>query len=373
MKNQFANLFLLISICSIIATFSLSYLITPQKTFSESENKVLQALPSISLKKLASGTYSTQLHGYFSDQIAFRSRLVSLKATTELARGCAESNGIMLGKKNYLIENYKYTDKNYSFLQSNLSKIEGLIENLNKNGKTVFSVIVPRKTDVAVKYLPDSYKSEQSDSVWKRVTDKHTSLLPCLTEAESKGACTYYRTDHHWTAQGAYAAYCELSELIGYEPFDIEYFALTSLSDFFYGTTYSKSGIFSIPPETIQAPSIDSSSFLTTVMDTGISFSGLYDTSYLAIKDKYSVFLGGNHAHIKITDTVSCDKPTLVLIKDSFSHSLAPYLVHHFNLELIDPRYFNGSIVNYLTENDFKNILFIFGLETLASSNIAIR
>ena len=71
--------------------------------------------------------------------------------------------------------------------------------------------------------------------------------------------------------------------------------------------------------------------------------------------------------------TQNKNKETLLIIKDSFAHSLAPYLIEHYNLELIDPRYYVGSIEEYILENEIENVLFLFGLDTLASANISIR
>jgi hypothetical protein len=139
------------------------------------------------------------------------------------------------------------------------------------------------------------------------------------------------------------------------------------------GTSYSKSGFFFASSDSIYAPQIDNERYATTIVDIDLTFEGLYDRDYLSKKDKYSVFLSGNNAHVKIIDTKNPNKETLLIIKDSFSHSLAPYLVEHYNLELIDPRYYIGSIEEYIQENNIKNVLFIFGLDTLASANISIR
>jgi hypothetical protein len=110
-----------------------------------------------------------------------------------------------------------------------------------------------------------------------------------------------------------------------------------------------------------------------TVLDTGVEFDTLYDFSYLQKKDKYSTFLSGNNSHVTIYDTVDKEKETLLIIKDSFSHSLAPYLCEHYNIELIDPRYFSGSIEEYAKENSIKNVLFLFGLDTISTANLIIR
>ena len=99
----------------------------------------------------------------------------------------------------------------------------------------------------------------------------------------------------------------------------------------------------------------------------------MIDESYLQKKDKYSAFLSGNNGHVIITDTQNPDKETLLIIKDSYSHSLAPFLLEHYNIELIDPRYYIGSIEDYILENGIENVLFLMGLDTLASANLSIR
>ena len=50
-----------------------------------------------------------------------------------------------------------------------------------------------------------------------------------------------------------------------------------------------------------------------------------------------------------------------------------PYLIEHYDIVLIDPRYYTGSIEEYVAENGIENVLFLFGLDTLASANLIIR
>ena len=73
---------------------------------------------------------------------------------------------------------------------------------------------------------------------------------------------------------------------------------------------------------------------------------GLYSYSYLEKKDKYSVFLDGTHDVVTITKEGE-DRPTLLLLKDSFANSLAPFLAQHFDLVLL-----NLSS----TRNDYTNL-----------------
>lgn len=372
-KQNITNVVLLVFLVSIMAFFSLSYVFGVEKSFSEDENRALQTFPKFTFEKLLDGTYTRQLHNYFSDQIIFRTKMIEIKAGTELLMGKNENNNILLGQDGYLIETHPYTDENYSFLRKNLYKIEKLITNLQKNGIKVNSVIIPRKVDIWEDNFSPYYSNERNKIIWETVEKKHINLIEAFISKQKNGVQIFYKTDHHWTAEGAYYAYTELGDVLGFVPYKLNHFTLKTLSDEFHGTTYSRSGFFFTDSEKIKAPSIESGRYKVTIVDTGTEFDTLYDITYLAKKDKYSVFLSGNNAHVKVYDTKDNTKETLLIIKDSFSHSLAPYLCEHYNLELIDPRYFSNSIEDYIKENSIENVLFLFGIDTLTSANIIIR
>lgn len=373
MKKNIQNTLFLVALAAIIGFFSLSYIFVEEKGFSEEENRVLQTTPRFTISKLLDGTYTAQLHDYFSDQINLRSFMIGMKAYLELAMGKNENNGILYGKDGYLIESYQYTDEELQHLDKNMSRIEALSERLAESGVTVSSVIIPRKVDVLTDKLPPHYSNERNKAVYSHVGSSHLTLTEVLKNAEARGVETFYRTDHHWTADGAYEAYVALSDVLGFSPVSKVHFDIQSLSNQFFGTTYSTSGFFLASPDTISAPRLDEGRYTVRIEDTDTLLDGLYDTSYLAKKDKYSLFLSGNNAHVTVTDTENTEKEKLLLIKDSYSHSLAPYLAEHYDLELIDPRYFSGSIEDYIKESGIQNVLFIFGLDTLASASLSIR
>lgn len=373
MKNKIPNIILLVLLASIIAFFSLSYIFVSSKSFSEDENRVLQTEPRFTFEKLLDGTYTRQLHDYYSDQINLRSLMVEIKAIFELAIGKNENNNVLLGKDGYLIETHPYTEENLGFLKKNLAKIEKLKQTLINEGIPTTSALVPRKVDVLEGYFPPYYSNERNKSVWKLVNGTHIILTDALIKAQKSDDGAFYKTDHHWNYLGAYTAYQNLSIYLGYTPKKLQDFNIETLSSEFYGTTYSTSGFFFADAEEIKAPAIEKGRYQTTIVDIDLTFDGLYDTSYLEKKDKYSAFLSGNNAHVKIVDIQNTEKETLLIIKDSFSHSLVPYLCEHYNIELIDPRYYIGSIEEYILENDIDKVLFLFGIDTLASANLSIR
>ena len=372
-KVNIGNLLLLIALSVVIVAFSVSFFIKEAKSFSEQENRSLQTFPKFKLSKLIDGTYTEQLHDFYSDQISLRSIMIELKAGVELAMGKNENNSIILGKDGYLIDKNEYTEENYSFLQNNSQKIVDFCQELEKDVISANVVIIPRKIDVLTDKLPPYYSTERNQNAWEHATgDGILTLTDALTDAHKRGEQIFFKTDHHWTSTGAYYAYCALADTLGYTPLPFESFDLMTVSDEFFGTTYSKSGFFSASSDTLEIPK-NSLDFITTVVDTDVSFEGFYDESYLEKKDKYSVFISGNNAHVKVYDTKNNDKETLLLVKDSFSHALVPYLSQHYNLEIIDLRYYTDSLSDFIEENNIKNVLFIYGLDTLASANVSIR
>ena len=372
-SKNITNLIFLFFITSIIAFFSISYIFIPSKSFSEDENRILQTTPIFTLEKLLKGTYTRQLHNYFADQINFRTKMIEIKACTELLMGKKENNNILYGLDNYLIDTHPYTEENYLCLMKNIYKIENLMNNSSNSGVKVNSVIIPRKIDVLQDYLPKNYSNERNQNVWNLVGTSHLTLTEEFLLNQTNGIQVFYKTDHHWTNNGAYVTYKKLGEIFGYIPYPMDNFNITMLSNDFSGTSYSKSGCFFVNSESIFAPNIENDKYKMTIVDTNVVFNTLYDTSYLDKKDKYSVFLSGNYAHVKIYDTKDNEKETLLIIKDSYSHSLVPYLCQHYNIELIDPRYYSGSIQNHINENNIKNVLFLFGIDTLAISNLTIK
>ena len=95
---------------------------------------------------------------------------------------------------------------------------------------------------------------------------------------------------------------------------------------------------------------------------------GLYDLSALDTHDKYSVFLGGTNTHIRVSAPQAPEAKTLLVIKDSFSQSLAPFLARHFHLILIDPRTYstqNEAILSLAEREEAVAVLLLYGVDTL--------
>ena len=103
--------------------------------------------------------------------------------------------------------------------------------------------------------------------------------------------------------------------------------------------------------------------------DTGKSFTGFYNRDYLAQKDKYSAFLDGTHGVLTVQRNDVADRPTLLVLKDSFFNSTVPVLAQHYDLivvnlsvggvkplsEYIEQYGCDGVLIMYNGENVIEN------------------
>ena len=93
----------------------------------------------------------------------------------------------------------------------------------------------------------------------------------------------------------------------------------------------------------------------------------LYVERYLAEKDKYSYFLGGNQS-LCVIETEHTDAPKLLLIRDSYSDSLAPFLTERFSeIHLFDPRYNLNSVKDYVEENSIDQVVVLYSFQNFAT------
>lgn len=383
MRSKIPNWILPALCASFLLVFALALLLTPQKSYSAEENRTLATAPTLTAASLADGSYTRALGDYFADQFPLRATFVRLKARCEQLFGRAENNGVIFAKDGYLITRQEYTDAQYEVLERNLKAAQLFADALTENPTTasipLYLSPVPRSIDVNRAKLPRNYDAQVADLVWERLLpnidpQSFVDLRVGLVEAAERGEQVWFRTDHHWTTDGAYHAYMALGEVLGYTPYDRAAFTSEVVSEQFLGTTYSKAGLLSDTPDTMTLWRYDADeSYHTEIWQNGTAIQtldGFYDRTALEGKDQYSVFLGGTNAHIRVTPPEDTELPTLLLIKDSYAQSLAPFLARHYRLILIDPRSYRPtdtqpSILALIETEQPAAVLILCGIDTL--------
>ena len=184
----------------------------------------------------------------------------------------------------------------------------------------------------------------------------------------------YYKTDHHWTLQGAYQAYLSLSGPLGYEPLPLESFRLTEYTGF-RGTTLARSGLPDFWQDTLVCAEPDSTVSMTAD-DHGVETvsESLIFPAEAETWDGYAVYLNGNHGTL-IIERPEAPAGTLVVYKDSMANCLLPLLSQHFRRVIaVDARYDDGVFSDALAlSDDTKAVLYVYSLESLANDTEITR
>ena len=166
----------------------------------------------------------------------------------------------------------------------------------------------------------------------------------------------------------SFIAYTELCKRLGLEPASEDKFVKEAHGGF-YGTTYSTSGFWFTPPDEIEIwkdPELTAQVKITEGGNTS-DFDSLYFYDHLEEDDKYPVFIDGNHALTEIINN-NAKGGTAVVIKDSFSHSIAPFLAENYKkLILVDLRYFKNSVSDLVKNENPDQLLCIYGIDNLAT------
>ncbi|QOR35109.1 hypothetical protein IMX26_16880 [Clostridium sp. 'deep sea'] len=366
--NNTANKTLIIIFIGILVTFNISYALMPEKSFSESENRVLAKFPKLSLKQIMSGDFTESFEQYVIDQVLYRDKWVFIKSGIESVLQKKENNDIYFGKDNYLFKKFK---KPSDTLSNNINNLNYFASKLTELQTSV--LLVPNSIKIYEDKLPKFVSVFDQLTVINTVKQNlnngiiFSDIYSTLNNV--KDEYIYFKTDHHWTMRGAYYAYTKYAEDMGFTAYNINDFSIETVSDSFFGTYYSKANK-QLPADSIETfnPKF-SVSYQLEYLDSESKSTSLYDTSYLTKKDKYSMFLGGNHALLKITSSVTNNKK-LIVIKDSYSHCFIPFLANHYEeIHVVDLRYYKLNIYDYITENKIDNALFLYNVTSFGEDN----
>ncbi len=347
----------LIAIAVILLGLSVgSFFLTPDRAFSENENRYLQLTPKLSWDTVMSGDFMEDMEEYTSDQIVFRDLWTATRSLLQRAEGKEDISGTYLGAEGRYFA--KVTED--SFNRAGLEKNAGYIrEFFAASGKSCRALIVPSPAGVLRDMLPENAPYYDEAGAFERLDAALGGSLLDVRETLADVEDPYYHTDHHWTTMGAQAAYRRWAEVTGHA---VREDALVCATEEFRGTLYSKVLLpDSVYDSVYYAPEITAESVVCDGKD-----GTLYDRDALARKDKYELFLGGNYGQCVITTGTENGKH-LLLVKDSFANSFVPFLLGDYEtVTMIDLRYFRGSMAELAAESD--DILVLTEITNLAAS-----
>lgn len=358
--------------CAFLGCGALLSVFLPKKGFSETENRYLAQLPQFSWDNLKSGKFGTDYEKYLSDQFPFRDDWIGVKTAAEQIQLKKEINGVWLGTDQYLIEALYDEDIDYVLYEKNLERLSVFAKKQEEllGSQHVRIMLTPSASEILTDKLPPfAHPFSQAQvltdleqkSIASLMVPVRDALLAAHFDSSISSDALYYRTDHHWTSAGAYIGYTAWADSLGMDPLAPSDFAIETVSTNFLGTIHSKLNL-PIAPDSIQLYRPASEPEWNVYYDgSSQPAHSLYSMDALNTRDQYRVFLDGNHGWTKIENPAQHSDKKLLIIKDSYAHSFAPFAALHFDeTHMIDLRYFNGKINQFIEEQGITDILVLY-------------
>ncbi len=268
-------------------------------------------------------------------------------------------------------EYYNYVD---SLAQTYTAAVSGVASKLSGTA-TVYDMIVPTSMDICLdaSVREDIGVSDQREAISTMYAQlssgvKAVGIFDALYQSNAQNDYCYFRTDHHWTALGAYRAYEQfaLSKGITATPLSsfTEHRFPGYLGYFYYCTDYLSA--LGDNPDVVFAYEPKQTNVITVTDING----NTYDTDIIADKSgsdydtKYLTFIGGDTALGVIHNPELSDGSACVLVKESFGNAFAPFLVAHYQtVYVVDYRYFGDvygmALADFVREKGARDVIFL--------------
>lgn len=375
-------------------------------TFSESEKRQLKTRPKLTISALLDGTYFNEYREYYADTFPGREKLMKKNTTlnhfyyfsglsgenSEQLVVNFDSNAAQHGQSlkdpdattpsgestpteaeeenvpkitepaamveqlgNVILVGDRAMDVPYgdsTKIKRYAAAVTALADLLGSEVQT-FSMPVPNSAEfyAGKSWNTGAYSQKTMFETCKENLGDNVTYVDAYSQlAKHTDEYIYFRTDHHWTHQGAYYAYTALCRAAGMTPEPQTKFATGQWENFVgsmytYIANYPQSAVLKENPDTVHywKPYANCETYYYS--DTTLSDGVLMGTICVVreeVENKYLTFMGGDHpVTIVTTDT---EGPCIMVIKESYGNALISWLTSHYSkIILIDPReYFDN-------------------------------
>ena len=272
-------------------------------------------------------------------------------------------------------EMYTYVESTAKKYADNINAIADAVEGT----ATVYMLPAPLSSGITLPdalYGKDVFSDQKAaeEGIIGFMNDNVVSVPLNKAMMAHRGEYIYFRTDHHWTATGAYYAYVEFCKLAGKTSTPLESFETEEFPGFL-GTFYrdtNESRYLGDNPDTVVAYhplSTEATLDYTDKNGQVIRWPIIYDQSNAPASYKYGTFVGGDQPYTIIKNPALTDGSSCVVVKESFGNAFVPFLVDHYEtVHVIDYRYWDGSVSDFVKTNGVDDVLFVNNLSAIRSS-----
>lgn len=421
-KKQFRILTKLISVilclCLMFTGCIIGAVFFVRPSTSVLEKRKLTEFPKFTMTTFLNGQYFSEISTWYSDTYPMRDSLMSVSQNMKNVYGIHQDTMVVGTKKEAdaiptdekaskevktvkVPDNYSFDEdmqnqilssmyvKNgaaYSMYYFTQNSADIYIKALNhfakrlKGTSNVYSLLVPNNavvlSDEELKKLGGSDMKEAIDYYYNNY--KNVTGIDAYSYIEkAKDQYLYFKTDHHWTALGAYQAYKAFCKEKGWKPEKLDSFEKKRFEPFL-GTAYDQLRLpeMEANPDYVDAYIPHATNDMVYWDENGnkIDYNVIADVSDWSASSGYYCFIGGDKPLSIIQNPKKKKGKSVLLVKESYGNSFAPFLVDHYKTVYIaDFRYTNINIVNYCKENKIDDVIFENNMSIIGSTEVASK
>ncbi|MCH5333145.1 MAG: hypothetical protein J1D89_04220 [Agathobacter sp.] len=247
----------------------------------------------------------------------------------------------------------------------------------------VYSLMIPLSSAIT---FPDNLRDQISSADQQQAIQKIGNKLDAAVTyvdfyddlMAHRDEYIYFRTDHHWTARGAYYAYEKFCRAKGIDPEALDSYATKDFDGFlgsFYNDT-NKDAKLGANPDVVTAYLPKMSAICHVEDSKGVKYDSavIYDETKAPAGLKYSAFIAGDNPYTEIVNHELTDGSACIVLKESFGNAFVPFLVDHYQtIYVIDYRYWSGNVGTLAEEKGVTDVIFVNNLSMARSKSLVSK
>ena len=334
---------------------------------------------------------------FTTDLFAFQPSYAVVKKFVDRTMGIDMTSSLSAGQNNTETDDDIVVPYSGDYLalvadDADVSEVMGSLitfgEQMKDDGRNFLFFMAPEK--FAGNMLYKDYSVERREEVIASLKAANIDTLDIEDEIVKRGIdkpSLFFRTDHHWLPSTGIWATSILGQYmnenyaynIDTSLFDMENYETTVLEKHFLGSLGKKvTHIYTAAddfPIIVPKYDTDLEVFFSSTNENvrGNIQETLFDYSAVESDDLYSrsnyEFYGYlDQALVSVKNNNVHDGSRVLLVKTSFADTMYPYLAATVeNLDVVDLRYFKGSLQTFIEETDPDTVIMIYGLKSFNS------
>ena len=345
------------------------FAVLPRRDWSAAEKRYLAEFPAFTAENLRGGRETELLEAYAADHFPGRNFFVGVYAYWNLLLGRNGTESVISGDGGVLVQ--ASATRDLTQMEVNLERFDRFAE---ASGVPASVVLIPDAGYMLEDLLPANHLPYPDEEAFRLAEScPHlcsVDLRGVFRTERERGSQLYYRTDHHLTSYGCFAAANAFRRAEGLDALDAGDFTVERYPGF-HGTVWSSGGYWLTGADDVELwiPPYPVRVTVTEAGEEDVTADSPFFRDNLEREDMYTVFLDGNHTLVRLENPDAAhDAGVLLMIRDSYANCAAPFFAASFRrVVLVDLRYYRGSVSALMAEEEVTEIVFLYGVGNLST------